>query len=69
LRLLPDIDGGLQVLDAPLTRSDADVGEQLLRELVFVHLASKHDKFNLLVLMLRKLYALVRAHVDREALA
>ena len=27
---------------------------------MFVHLQSRHDKLNLLVLMLRKLYALVR---------
>ena len=34
------------------------VGEQLLRELIFVHLSRPADKFALLILMLRKLYAL-----------
>ncbi len=48
------------MLETPATRSDEAVGEQLLRELIFIHLTSKHDKFNLLILMLRKLYALVR---------
>ena len=57
----------LQVLDPPANRTDEGVGEQLLRELVFIHLTSKHDKFNLLILMLRKLYALVRPHPRRRA--
>ena len=54
-----------QVLDASPAQSDEAVGEQLLRDVIFVHLTSRHDKLNLLVLMLRKLYALVRrsAHV------
>ena len=49
-----------QVLDASPAQSDEAVGEQLLRDVIFVHLTSRHDKLNLLVLMLRKLYALVR---------
>jgi hypothetical protein len=36
------------------------VGEQLLRELIYIHLSRNTDKFALLILMLRKLYALVR---------
>jgi hypothetical protein len=36
------------------------VGEQLLRELIFIHMRRASDKFGLLILMLRKLYALVR---------
>ena len=48
------------MLDAPASRDDMAVGEQLLRELIFVHLERGADKFALLILMLRKLYALVR---------
>ena len=33
-------------------------GEQMLRELIFIHLSRPADKFALLILMLRKLYAL-----------
>ena len=36
------------------------VGEQMLRELIFVHLDRNTDKFALMILMLRKMYALVR---------
>ena len=60
LAVATELTARAQALDAPASRSDADVGEQLLRDIVFVHLPAKHDKFNLLVLMLRKLYALVR---------
>ena len=64
---------GAQVLDAPASRDDMAVGEQLLRELIFVHLERGADKFALLILMLRKLYALVRparvAMQDRRARA
>jgi len=49
------------VLDVPESRSDAAAGEQLLREYVFIHLSSNADKFALAILMLRKLYALVRS--------
>lgn len=41
------------------TESDAAVGEAVLREYVFVHLGNNHDKFNLLIFMLQKLFALV----------
>ena len=37
------------------------VGEQLLRELVFIHLEQPSDKLQLVVQMLLKLYALVSA--------
>lgn len=47
------------VMDAPASSSDTEVGEQLLAEVVFVHLPHAADKFALLVLMLQKLYALV----------
>ncbi|KAK1256915.1 DNA-directed RNA polymerase II subunit RPB2 [Acorus gramineus] len=35
------------------------VGEIVLRDYVFVHLGNNHDKFNLLIFMLQKLFALV----------
>ncbi|RUP17074.1 hypothetical protein BC936DRAFT_139472, partial [Jimgerdemannia flammicorona] len=38
---------------------DREVGEGLLRKIVLVHLIDRRDKFNLLVYMIRKLYALV----------
>jgi DNA-directed RNA polymerase I subunit RPA2 len=47
-----------QVLDVAAERDDVAVGEQLLRELIFVHLSRPTEKFALLILMLRKLYAL-----------
>ena len=56
-----------QVLDASPAQSDEAVGEQLLRDVIFVHLTSRHDKLNLLVLMLRKLYALVRCFASWRA--
>uniref|UniRef100_A0A1D1YVP6 DNA-directed RNA polymerase subunit beta n=1 Tax=Anthurium amnicola TaxID=1678845 RepID=A0A1D1YVP6_9ARAE len=35
------------------------VGDAVLRDYIFVHLSSNHDKFNLLIFMLQKLFALV----------
>ncbi|XP_020263709.1 DNA-directed RNA polymerase I subunit 2 isoform X2 [Asparagus officinalis] len=35
------------------------VADAVLRDYIFVHLTSNHDKFNLLIFMLQKLYALV----------
>ncbi|KAI9303075.1 hypothetical protein BJ944DRAFT_166080 [Cunninghamella echinulata] len=39
--------------------SDIEVGKELIRKIILVHLDSFHDKFNLLIYMIRKLYALV----------
>ncbi|PKA48040.1 DNA-directed RNA polymerase II subunit RPB2 [Apostasia shenzhenica] len=46
----------LSRLDA---ESDTAFGEAVLRDYVLVHLNSNHDKFNLLIFMLQKLFALV----------
>ncbi|KAI3844252.1 hypothetical protein MKX03_032323, partial [Papaver bracteatum] len=45
--------GGLE------TESGFVVGETVLRDCVFVHLENNHDKFNLLIFMLQKLFAFV----------
>ncbi|EIE90484.1 hypothetical protein RO3G_15195 [Rhizopus delemar RA 99-880] len=44
-------------LDEDLTNKE--IGEALVKKLIFVHLDSNRDKFNLLAFMIRKLYALV----------
>ena len=53
------------VLNLPITMSDEKVGEEFLRKIVLPHLgnvdvtpAQNHDKFQLLLYMIRKLYAL-----------
>jgi DNA-directed RNA polymerase I subunit RPA2 len=43
----------------PKETSFVEVGRELLRRIVLVHLEASEDKANLLVLMIRKLYALV----------
>jgi hypothetical protein len=40
-------------------RSDYEVGEELLRKYVFIHLSESADKLQLMLAMLHKLYALV----------
>ncbi|XP_072962703.1 DNA-directed RNA polymerase I subunit 2 [Typha angustifolia] len=47
------------VMDGFETESHETVAEAVLRDFIFVHLSSNHDKFNLLIFMLQKLYALV----------
>ncbi|GBG84447.1 hypothetical protein CBR_g38732 [Chara braunii] len=47
------------MLDLPDRLSDVAVGEKLLRDYVFVHLTRPVDKFNLLIYMIVKLFALV----------
>lgn len=47
------------VLDMPPHCSEIDAGTALLRRIIFIHLNSDADKFNLLIFMIRKLYALV----------
>ena len=51
-----------QTIEAPESMPDMAVGEKLLAEYIFVHLAPHchHEKFALLVFMTRKLYALAR---------
>ncbi|KAI0513808.1 hypothetical protein KFK09_009838 [Dendrobium nobile] len=41
------------------TESDTFVGEAVLRDYILVHLNNNHEKFNLLIFMLQKLFALV----------
>ena len=50
-----------QIVEAPSSMSDMAAGEKLLREHIFVHLQTGTDKFALLIVMLRKLFALARA--------
>ncbi|KAG0374389.1 MAG: hypothetical protein J3R72DRAFT_226730 [Linnemannia gamsii] len=47
------------VMNFPEDYTDVEVGEGLLRKIVLVHLKSNRDKFNLLIFMIRKVYALV----------
>ncbi|XP_074576381.1 DNA-directed RNA polymerase I subunit 2-like [Curcuma longa] len=47
------------VMDGFETESNTTVAEAVLRDYIFIHLGSNHDKFNLLIFMLQKLYALV----------
>lgn len=47
------------VLGLPKDTPFEEVGRELLRRLICVHLSTAQDKFNQLVLMVRKLYALV----------
>lgn len=48
------------VLDQPSASSDVAVGEELLRQFIFIHLKTNTEKVSLLVLMLQKLYQLAR---------
>ncbi|KAJ1968965.1 hypothetical protein H4R35_006275 [Dimargaris xerosporica] len=47
------------VLDLPNEMTNAEVGTELIRRNILVHLTSRHDKFNMLIFMIQKLYALV----------
>lgn len=42
------------------------VGQQLLRECIFIHLERPADKLNLLLAMLQKLYALVAGQCGED---
>lgn len=53
-------------MDGFETESHTTVAEAVLRDYVFVHLTSNHDKFNLLIFMLQKLYALVDQTAARD---
>ncbi|WOL19443.1 DNA-directed RNA polymerase I subunit 2 [Canna indica] len=46
-------------MDGLEAESHTTVAEAVLRGYIFVHLTSNHDKFNLLIFMLQKLFALV----------
>eukprot|EP00271_Cylindrocystis_brebissonii_P006048 TRINITY_DN18592_c0_g1_i1.p1 TRINITY_DN18592_c0_g1~~TRINITY_DN18592_c0_g1_i1.p1 ORF type:complete len:1240 (+),score=272.61 TRINITY_DN18592_c0_g1_i1:100-3819(+) len=54
------------VLQLPEHRSNAFVGAKLLKECVLVHLQHPQDKFNLLIFMLHKLFALVDGHAQED---
>ncbi|OAY72747.1 DNA-directed RNA polymerase I subunit 2 [Ananas comosus] len=47
------------VMDGFESESHETVAEAVLRDYIFVHLSNNHDKFNLLIFILQKLYALV----------
>jgi len=47
------------LMTVPDRLTDFQVGEKLLREMVFIHLDNNQDKYNLLIYMIKKLYALV----------
>ncbi|XP_077245780.1 nuclear RNA polymerase A2 isoform X2 [Tasmannia lanceolata] len=46
-------------MDGLESESPSVVGEAVMKDYVLVHLGSNHDKFNLLIFMLQKLFALV----------
>lgn len=56
------------VLDVPETWTDVQVGQELLDRFILVHLrpTEARDKFNMLLLMLRKLYAYVAGTVTED---
>ncbi|KAF9584296.1 DNA-directed RNA polymerase I subunit rpa2 [Lunasporangiospora selenospora] len=47
------------VMNFPEDFTDIEVGEGILRKIILVHLKDNRDKFNLLIFMIRKVYALV----------
>ncbi|KAF8389487.1 hypothetical protein HHK36_026182 [Tetracentron sinense] len=47
------------VMDGLESASHSIVGNSVLRDYIFVHLDNNHDKFNLLIFMLQKLFAFV----------
>ncbi|RKP34163.1 hypothetical protein BJ085DRAFT_17078 [Dimargaris cristalligena] len=47
------------VLNLPRHYTDAQVGEELIRQVIAVHLKDNRDKFNLLVAMVQKIYGIV----------
>ena len=47
------------MLDSPEDSTFGEVGAEFLKRIVLVHLSKYEDKFNLLIFMIRKLYALV----------
>lgn len=57
------------ILDMPASLSDADAGRRLLDRFILIHIppSAARDKFNLLILMLRKLYLFVRGDVQDDS--
>ena len=53
-------------LDASLWETNVDVGKRLIREHIFIHLQNNDDKFNLVLLMIQKLYALVAGQCSAD---
>ena len=49
------------ILELPSSLTDMEVGKELLRQFVFIHLDHPVEKLQLLLLMLHKLYALVNS--------
>ena len=46
--------------------TDAQVGKDLIKKMLFVHLDNNNDKMNLLVFMAQKLYALVAGDITPD---
>ena len=55
-------------MSAPSYMAYVDVGMLVLGEHVFVHLERNSDKRNLLLLMIRKIYTLVKGKSNLKAL-
>ena len=53
-------------LDANPWETNFDVGKRLICEHIFIHLQSDEDKFNLVLLMMQKLYALVAGQCSAD---
>ena len=51
------------VLDVPDDRLDAEVGQELIDRVVFVHLETNEERYHLLVFMVQKLLALVAGQI------
>lgn len=56
----------VQILDQPSSSSDVSVGEELLRQFIFIHLDKNSEKVSLLVLMLQKLFQLVSGNCQGD---
>ena len=60
------------ILNVAASVDDCSAGSELIRRHIFVHLDDNEDKFNLLILMVQKLYALVSGKIipdDSDSLA
>lgn len=54
------------ILDMPQTISDADAGKMLLDRYILVHLDENQAKFDVMVMMMRKLYAFVSGQIIED---
>eukprot|EP01138_Halocafeteria_seosinensis_P011578 gb/GECG01011827.1/.p1 GENE.gb/GECG01011827.1/~~gb/GECG01011827.1/.p1 ORF type:complete len:1408 (+),score=168.33 gb/GECG01011827.1/:1-4224(+) len=54
------------ILDMPATITDVDAGKMLLDRFILVHLSENTAKFDVMVLMMRKLYAFVAGQIIED---